>query len=221
MKEKTMNIGDRIKQYEKVSHYKLLPREAVIIRIDGKSFHSFTAKMKKPFDEQLIEAMVRAGEQTAKEMMNFLLGFHQSDEFTFFLIDNATHETQAWFNNELNKIVSITASTFTAFFNREMGGTTAIFDARAFNCPIIDVPNVFIWRQRDWERNSLQMYCGSFYNHKEMHGKKMQEMHEMIFNKGKNWADLSDVLKNGTFITRDGIRINKKLNYEEISKQIS
>lgn len=211
-----MNLGDRIKSYENVSNNFLTNRSPVFIRIDGKCFHSFTKKMQRPFDMKLIESMIIAGEKTAKEMMCFKLGYQQSDEFTFMLLNNENHDTQSWYNNEINKLVSISASLFTAYFNKEMGGTTAVFDSRAFNVPYDDFPNVFIWRQRDWERNSLQMYSRSFYSQKELEKKKRADMHELLYQKGANWNNLDDILKNGTFITVDGKRINKKMNYEDI-----
>ncbi len=37
-----MKIGDRMKKYEKVSQTKLTRRTPVIIRIDGRAFHTFT-----------------------------------------------------------------------------------------------------------------------------------------------------------------------------------
>lgn len=210
-------IGDRMKRYEQVSNHVLLPRSPVIIRVDGKAFHTFTAKMERPFDTKLIESMVRAGEQCAKEMMNFKLGYHQSDEFTFFLLDTDEFETQAWFNNELQKLSSITASMFTAYFNKEMGGTSAVFDARGFNVPTEEIANVFIWRQRDWERNSVQMLSRFHFSHKELLNKKQSDMHEMLHDIGINWNDLAPILKNGTFVTKDGARVHEKLSYDQIN----
>ncbi len=214
------SLGDRIKRYEKTFDFKVLPRTPIIIRLDGKAFHSFTRGMKKPFDYDLIYAMIRAGEQTAKEMMGFRLGYCQSDEFTFFLSDLDSFDTEQWFGGEIQKLASISASLFTAYFNKEMNGTTASFDSRVFSVPLEDVPNVFIWRQRDWERNSLQMYCRSFFSHKQMENKNTSDMHEMIFSKGENWAMLDDTLKNGTFII-PGKRINDKLDYQKIKDLIT
>ena len=220
MKKTKNNIGDRIKKYEQVSKTILLPRSYIVLRVDGKAFHSFTKKMNKPFDDKLIESMVKAGERTAKQIMGFKLGYHQSDEFTFVLTDTDSFESQIYFDGEVQKLCSVVASMFGAYFNSEMGGTEAIFDCRAFNVPKEDVANVFIWRQRDWERNSVQMFTRSFYSHKECENKKISDMHEMLFKKAKNWTELSDVYKNGTFITRDGQRINKKLDYKEINNII-
>lgn len=214
-------IGDRIKRYEFASKTTLLPRSWIVLRIDGKAFHTFTRGMIKPFDQKLINAFVNSGERVAKEMMGFKLGYHQSDEFTFVLTDTDTYDTQYWFDGEVQKLCSVTASMFGAYFNKEMGGTEAIFDCRAFNVPIEDVPNVFIWRQRDWERNSLQMFARSYFSQKELHGKGHDAIHEMLYSKDRNWAKLGDVYKNGTFITKTSERINRKMTYDEIKSLLA
>lgn len=210
-------IGDRIKRYEYVSKTTLLPRSFVVLRVDGRAFHTFTRRMHKPFDYKLIESMVTAGEKVAKEINGFRLGYHQSDEFSFAMTDTESYETQMWFDGEVQKLCSITASLFTLHFNHAMGGTFAAFDCRAFNVPCDDVANVFVWRQKDWERNSLQMVARSKFSQKQLHNKKNPEIHEMLHEKGLNWANLADDVKNGTFITKDGKRVCSKLTYEEIN----
>ena len=42
------SLGQRMKKYEAVSKTTLMTRTPVAIRIDGKSFHSFTKGFKKP-----------------------------------------------------------------------------------------------------------------------------------------------------------------------------
>ena len=62
-------IGDRMKNnYENITRYYLTRRMPVIIRVDGRSFHTFTKGFKKPFDdvtksdvEQMVVAMRKAG----------------------------------------------------------------------------------------------------------------------------------------------------------------
>jgi tRNA(His) 5'-end guanylyltransferase len=103
-----------------------------------------------------------------------------------------------------------------------MGTYEPVFDSRAFTVPTDDVVNAFLWRAKDWERNSLQMYCRAFFSHKELHLKKRDDMHEMLHSIGRNWArDLSDQEKNGTFIisTDDGniTRTDILPNYESIN----
>lgn len=217
------NIGDRIKRYEQASNHKLTPRSCLFIRVDGKAFHTYTKGFNRPFDNTLIRGMITAAQKTAKEMQGFKIAYIQSDECTFMLTDFDTHDTQGWFNYELNKVVSLSASLFTAYFNQYMGvENVAMFDSRAFIVPQDDFPNVFVWRQRDWERNSLQMLSRFHYSHKELNHKNTAQMHEMLHNKGVNWAHLLDVYKNGTFLFADNIDnpCHEKLGYDEIQSLI-
>jgi len=210
-------LGDRVKRYEGVSKFKLLPKSPLIIRIDGKSFHTYTKGCNKPFDQELINAMTYAAEKTAEQMSGFVLAYVQSDEATFVLQDYATLQTQGWFGYELAKVVSISASMFTAFFNEiYTNPAPAFFDSRAFTVPHEEVPNVLIWRQRDWERNSIQMLARAHYSHKECHLKKIPDLHEMLHKKGINWAKLPDQHKNGTIIIKndDDWFLCEKLDYE-------
>ncbi len=203
------SLGDRIKKYENVSNPKLTPRSCLFIRVDGKAFHSWVKnnKCKKPFDDRLMQAMVGAAHDTAREMAGFKIAYVQSDECTFMLTDFDKPETQGWFDYKLNKVVSITASMYTAYFNRAYNPIfgPALFDARAFVVPREDAPNVFVWRSHDWHRNSLSMLAQANFSHKELQFKNASEMHDMLHTKGINWAtDLTDQQKNGTWITRYG-----------------
>jgi tRNA(His) 5'-end guanylyltransferase len=84
-------------------------------------------------------------------------------------------------------------------------GSAGVFDGRAFNIPENDVPNYFIWRYKDCLRNSLQMYCQSFFSPKGLHGKGWSDQQEMLYKIGKNWStDLTWKQKNGTFIFPGG-----------------
>lgn len=57
MSNNSFSLNDRMKRYENVARIYLTRRIPVIIRIDGKAFHTFTRGMKKPFDRLLMTAM--------------------------------------------------------------------------------------------------------------------------------------------------------------------
>jgi tRNA(His) guanylyltransferase len=202
------NLGNRIKAYEAVTQHRLLPNTPLFVRVDGKAFHTWTKGCDKPFDQAVMNTMVLAARDTAADMQGFKLAYVQSDEATFMLTDFDTHQTQAWFANELSKIVSISASTFTARFNQHYYGKNArainnpaMFDARAFNVPLHDAANVFVWRQKDWLRNSVQMLARAYFSPRQMFGKKIPDLHEMLHSVGVNWAtDITAQERNGTFI---------------------
>lgn len=220
----TSSIGDRMKLYERASDPHFTPNSPVVIRVDGKAFHTLLRGATRPFDAFFMSSMVNAAKRTMEDMHGVKLAYVQSDECTFVVTDYDRLETQGWFDYSVNKIVSVAASMFTAYFNNlymAVATRLGVFDARAFVVPIADVPNVFVWRQRDWERNSVQMLTRANFSHKECNGKKIPDMHEMLHTKGINWAtDCTPQQKNGTFITRDGDFIHEKLAYAEIKALI-
>ena len=113
------NLGSRMKTYyEAIPKYRLMRRTPVAIRIDGKAFHTFTRGFQKPFDEVLGNAMVRTMEHLAKNIQGCVFAYQQSDEITLLLIDYQTFETDAWFDYEVQKMCSISASMATMAFNK-------------------------------------------------------------------------------------------------------
>lgn len=216
------SLGDRIKRYELCYNQVLTPRSCLFIRIDGNAFHTWTKGLNKPFDQGFIDAMEYAATATAAEMMGFKLGYVQSDEATFMLTDFDQLQTQGWFGYELNKVVSVSASLFTAHFNdavRRMGRRPAIFDSRAFIVPREDAPNVFVWRYKDWLRNSLQMLARAHFSPKELHEKNTNDLHEMLHTKGVHWAELPDQLKNGTWLRKSDVTY-EAVNYGKLQRWI-
>lgn len=112
-------LGTRMKTYyEQVSRTRLIRRMPVAIRIDGKAFHTFTRGFQKPFDEVLGNAMVRTMEYLCKNIQGCVFGYTQSDEITLLLIDYQTLRTDAWFDYEVQKMCSISASMATMAFNK-------------------------------------------------------------------------------------------------------
>lgn len=198
----TDSLGDRMKQnYEDRYRIKLTRRMPVIIRLDGKAFHTLTKKLNKPFDDFFIRSMAHTATQLCAHIQNAKCAYIQSDEISILLIDYDNLDTEAWFDYNLQKMVSVSAGLASAYFSHEFNWP-ACFDSRAFNIPREEVCNYFIWRQKDWIRNSVHMFTSSFYSHKQLHRKSQEDMHEMLHEKGENWAKLAPGLKNGFYVCR-------------------
>lgn len=219
------DLGNRMKAYERVWQQQFPPNTWLIARVDGRAFHTFTRKAQKPFDGSLCDLMVDAALLTAKDIAGFRLAYHQSDEVTFAFTDTADHNSQHFFGGKVQKLTSVIASTFTARFNECLSDlswyspysvSAATFDCRVMMVPKPDVANMFVWRQQDWERNSISMLAQHHFSHKDLQGKSRSEMHEMLHSIGVNWAHLEDWEKNGTFILPTGNINREKLNYETI-----
>lgn len=201
------SLGDRMKNnYENVTRNHLVRRMPVILRVDGKAFHTFTKDCDKPFDLKLSDAMIESANALVNQAMGSKLAYIQSDEISILLTDYDNLESEAWFNNNIQKLCSVSASIITSVFNLSFQSCFATFDCRAFNIPKEEVNNYFIWRQQDWMRNSVQMLARSYYSQKELDGKNTTKMHDMLMNKGINWSKLEPARwKNGYVIGASGI----------------
>lgn len=115
------SLGDRMKCYENVTRNYLTRRAPVIIRVDGKAFHSFTRGFKKPFDDIFVKSMQETMKYLCKNIQGCVLGYTQSDEITLVIIDYEKIESCAWFDNNIQKMASISASMATLAFNKYFG----------------------------------------------------------------------------------------------------
>lgn len=210
------SLDTRMKEnYEFRTRFYLLRRTPVIIRLDGKAFHTFTRRAQKPFDESIHAAMVATTQHLVANIQGCKCGYTQSDEISLLLTDFDTLETSAWFDYNLNKLTSISAALASTWFNHVMStcSSPALFDSRAFNVPREEVGNYFLSRQFDWIRNSKQMLAQSMFSPKQLHGKKCPELVKMCEEKGVVWDDLPAKWRLGTFIERDGTETTWDLHY--------
>lgn len=111
-------LGDRMKKYEYVSRTYLTPRTPVIIRIDGKAFHTFTRGFQKPFDGVLVKTMQETMKFLCENIQGCVLGYTQSDEITLVLVDYKKINSCAWFDYNIQKCASVAASMATMAFNK-------------------------------------------------------------------------------------------------------
>lgn len=211
MGNKRDSLGDRMKRYENVAKTRLVRRMPVIIRLDGKAFHTFTRGFVRPFDSILMQTMDDTMKYLCENIQGCVLGYKQSDEISLVLIDYQTLTTDAWFDYNVEKMCSIAASMATLAFNRffidnvmaaqqffdtegsidglmkfdysvyERKFNTALFDARVFNVPKEEVANCLIWRQQDATRNSIQLAGQSQFSHRELDDKSCNQIQDMLF----------------------------------------
>ena len=113
------DLGTRMKEfYEQVPKTRLVRRMPVAIRIDGKAFHTFTKGFHKPFDDILIKTMQETTKYLCENIQGCVLGYTQSDEITLILVDYQKLTSSAWFDYEVQKLCSISASMATMAFNK-------------------------------------------------------------------------------------------------------
>ena len=119
MSNKKDSLGDRMKEYyENRAKTYLTRRMPVIIRLDGRAFHTFTKGFKRPYDEIFHNAMNQTMKYLCENIQGCKIGYTQSDEITLLLTDYDTLTTDAWFGYGVQKMCSVAASMATLAFNR-------------------------------------------------------------------------------------------------------
>jgi len=222
-KDMEETLEDRMKGYEAVTRTVMTGRLPVIIRVDGKAFHTFTRGMTKPFDRVCSESMKAAMLALCSEIEGTVVGYWQSDEITIVLAGGCVPGSMPWFGNSVQKCASIAASIATRAFNAKFMELTdaadmrkkyekqrkalATFDARAFPLPWGEVCNCLIWRQFDAIRNSVSSLAQANFSQKELGGKKAADMKAMLKEKGNDWDSLPTEFKRGACAIKKKMKV--------------
>lgn len=238
------DLGTRMKVfYENIPKTRLMRRTPVAIRIDGKSFHTFTKGFQKPFDFLLMDAMQQTMKYLCENIQGCVFGYTQSDEITLILVDYQKFTSDAWFDYEVQKLTSVSASMATMAFNKYFSENVveynlthdplvkrreglldnyisavekgALFDARCFNIPKEEVTNLIYWRQLDATRNSIQMVGQAHFSHDELQDKTCNMIQDMLMTKyGINWNDFTIPCKRGTACIKVATKVTENIKRE-------
>ncbi|MBR0271606.1 MAG: guanylyltransferase [Methanobrevibacter sp.] len=214
-----------MKEYEIYSDLRVPVNSKIIVRLDGRSFHSFARKMElvKPYDDDFYKVMVKVSKDLFEEFSPLFV-YTFSDEISI-LLDNVP------FNGRVEKINSImasfTASSFSINYDKEFPKPVA-FDSRVIPVNDGDILNYFKWRQDEAWRNCVNGYGIHFlkskYSSKEanekINGLNLSDIHELLFENGINLNDVDTWKKRGIGVYRKNKEI-KGLNKKDGKEQIS
>lgn len=229
MKPQADTLGDRMKKHEAVTQQTLPRRTYTILRVDGRSFHTWTKGLVRPYDEDFMDCMDGAAVALCECISGSQFAFVQSDEISLLAVDFLDIKSQAWFDGNVQKWCSVSAGIAGSAFNHrvsefrgkiedlrgvspleaakhKLGATkkpNAMFDARVF--PItdfIEVENYFIWRQKDAVRNSVTMLAQAYASHKQLQNKSVPQRHEIIHAAGDNWVNHPVGFKHGRVVVK-------------------
>lgn len=214
-----MTLADRMKQYEGAeAKRRCAADEAVLVRLDGKSFSRFTRDLKRPFEPGLSQLMIDTMRFVA-EKSGPIAAYTQSDEITLLWLPG-----RAYCDGRLQKLCSILAGYASAYFNRHLdaalpqkAGQVPVFDARAWSVPTLEeAANVFVWRARDALRNSVSMAAQAHYSHKQLLNRSDREKRAMLDAVGVDFDALPGFFRIGTLIRR--VTVRRRFSAEELSR---
>jgi tRNA(His) 5'-end guanylyltransferase len=221
---KNDDFGNRIKKYESIETDRtLIPHLPIYARLDGRSFHTFTKNMKRPYDETLSNVMIETAKYLVKET-NALIAYQQSDEISIIWY-YPEPQSEPLFSGKTSKINSVLASMCSVKFNQLatlywpelVSKTLPIFDCRTFNLPsTIEATNALLWREVDATKNAVSMAARAYFSHKQLQNKSGKEMQEMLFQEHNiNFNDYPAFFKRGTFV-RKVEEVERELSQEEL-----
>lgn len=218
-----VSLSDRMKLYEEIETKRMfLPKLPIVARLDGRSFHSLTKGLRRPYDERLSNIMIELAKFLVGESCA-VIGYTQSDEISLVFYSDDL-DSQIFFAGKPHKMISLLAAMASTKFNALLSKSipakahiTALFDCRVWSVPTQEeAVNVLVWREQDATRNSISMAAQTYYSHQQLDKKNTGEMQEMLFQKGINWNDYPPFFKRGVYVQR--AKIIREFTCEELEK---
>ena len=222
-------LSDRMRAYEQQETSSVFMEHLPILaRMDGRAFHRFANKLKRPYDTVFHQMMI---ETTANLLWETgaQIGYTTSDEITLcWPLQDPKY--QMMFGRNKQKLVSSLAAMSTAFFELQKfrqdssvfiknTGAPCTFDARVWTVPNVhEALNNFQWREAETIKNSISVSARTLYSQKELNGITSDEQQKMMWVKGLNWSDYPADFKRGTYLIKDTITINFNAEAEDIEK---
>ena len=214
-----------MKDYEVYSSLKVPKNSKVIVRLDGRSFHKLANDLNlvKPYDDDFYNVIAKVANDLFNEFSaSFVYTF--SDEISL-LLDNIPFEGRI---EKIDSVIaSFTSSSFVMHYDADFKKPPA-FDSRVIPITDEDIVKYFKWRQDESWRNCVNSHASAHL--KTMHsnnevneilnGKKLNEVHELLFQEGINLNDVETYKKRGIGVYRKQKKVvgfNKKENKNQIS----
>lgn len=161
------------------------PDAFLVIRVDGRAFHSYTRGLRRPFDTDLMADLDVSTVALLDEVSAPLVAFTQSDEISVVCAPKATPGFVHWFGGRSDKVASVSASIVTAAFNQRRPGRLAHFDGRAFALETRDeLVDYLRWRSADARRNAVSMLASAVFSPSQLHRRSLPERVAMLADAG-------------------------------------
>ena len=156
----------------------------VVLRIDGKNFSRYTRNFKKDagneYSDEIGSAMLAAALGLLDEIDDAYAAYVVSDEISLLLHDRGEN---SWYGGREQKLISVSSSIATAYFNRKLNGRTpAFFDSRVI--VLDDEPDtlrVYLTdRRANGFSNAVSSYARAEFGHKILLGVDTDKRYLML-----------------------------------------
>jgi tRNA(His) guanylyltransferase len=166
MKPMLSTLKNRIDSYSAAYNHKILAKLPIITIVNGRSFAKLTTLINKPFSNDLAQCFSAALGALMQEMDGTIFGYSHNDELVIVSRNDQTPETQPWYNNDIQKSASISASIATVQFNNYAASLDLdligepVFYSQVFAVPnITEAINLLVCKQQQSFFISVQLAC--------------------------------------------------------------
>ena len=229
-----------MKDYEIYSTMKVPKNSNIILRLDGRKFHSLAKhlNLEKPYDYNFSTLMSEVAKDLFDEFSPLFI-YTFSDEISILL-------SEIPFLGRIEKLNSVFASlaggSFTyhllndckELFDFDLNDDVLFpisFDSRVIPINNEDIPNYFKWRQDEAWRNCINAYgiwaLNQEYSSNEaterIKGLKSKDIHDLLFKRGINLNDVDTWKKRGIGVYKKSRKIegfNPLKNEKTISRRL-
>jgi tRNA(His) guanylyltransferase len=204
-------LGDRCKSFEGAETARRAdPTRPLLARLDGRSFHTFTRGLDRPYDLRLSKLMNETARYLVSET-HAAIAYTQSDEITLAWPSPSTIEGKYMFDGKLQKLTSVLAGMCSARFQH---GVDKLLPDKAeqfphFDCRVWQVPDlwhaaeVFMWREDDAVKNAISMAAQAHYSSKALHGVNSKVKLEMLQALGQPFERHPRFFRRGTYLQKE------------------
>lgn len=197
----------------------LLPNTWLVIRIDGRSFHKFSAthEFAKPNDTRALKLMNAAARGVMRDLIDITMAFGESDEYSFIVPPDCN-----MYQRRSSKLSSTVVSLFTGYYvslwSEYMEGVRLkyipSFDSRVVVYPTDkNIRDYLSWRQADTHINNLFNTCFWYLvekaditeveAEKRLRGTSSGQKNELLFSQfNTNYNNLPEMFRKGSFLYR-------------------
>lgn len=191
-------FGDRMKGYEALTEFSIPKNQGVIVRVDGRAFHTLTRPLHRFSSEDGVDGwpnllfttcMVQAAEAVAKDFRPDIL-YVQSDEVTLAWFPQIG-SSEFPFGGRTQKLASLCAAKMSVHFCELLqtlipslgSGSLPIFDGRCFGVPnVFEVANAVLWRMFDADKNAIQTIARKSFSKAEIMKVSNKDLRNRLLN---------------------------------------
>lgn len=204
-------LGSKCKSYESAGMKVYDTNSYIMVRVDGRAFHTLTRKLEWPYDTGFANCMFEATIALVEEF-NAMIGYTQSDEITIVIAPQPINGLP--FGGRATKIETIAASIASVAFNHAMikylprkfeEGARPVFDARSWSLVTLELVKENIeWRKHDATRNSISnLFCSKFGRGAGASDglSSLDKLHKLN-ESSVDWSKMPEHFKHGVYFAR-------------------